>query len=374
MYRHHTQTSQRLAVLALLGAFLLLAGCVGANAGPISWGKVESPNMYAQMAVHQMLVGPNDMHFIGAPPNGCWDSPTWLIGVVGPPDTITAAHQARHLVAVCPGEAAPAPWWQPGPISPAPVPWGRSFTGVRGTVRHPGPPNHDDHFLEALGAVYRVNMMVGYVYMSVGYHDPACEERGAHLTQEQVVPPPPPPPPDTPSPHGVAGLALDMERQTFAVSIAVQGIAQQDLVAAFVHVGGPGQNGPAIYDLGPGPAWQDMEGLGLGRVAVELPFPMEYAEAFKAGETYVCLYTTEYPAGALRGQLVSMPTASVTGDMNCDGVVDFGDINPFVQYLTDFPGWLATYPDCPPENGDINGDGEYPSFGDINPFVALLMQ
>jgi hypothetical protein len=62
----------------------------------------------------------------------------------------------------------------------------------------------------------------------------------------------------------------------------------------------------------------------------------------------------------------------VVGDLNCDGAVNFGDINPFVLYLSNFSGWQATYLDCRPEVGDINGDGIYPSFGDINPFVALL--
>ncbi len=62
------------------------------------------------------------------------------------------------------------------------------------------------------------------------------------------------------------------------------------------------------------------------------------------------------------------------GDLNCDGTVDFGDINPFVLYLSNFASWQATYTNCPPQNGDINGDGIYGqgSFGDINPFVALL--
>lgn len=62
------------------------------------------------------------------------------------------------------------------------------------------------------------------------------------------------------------------------------------------------------------------------------------------------------------------------GDLNCDGAVDFRDINPFVLYLTDFAAWQAALPDCNPENGDINGDGTYGqgSFGDINPFVTLL--
>jgi hypothetical protein len=62
------------------------------------------------------------------------------------------------------------------------------------------------------------------------------------------------------------------------------------------------------------------------------------------------------------------------GDLNCDGAVEFGDINPFVLYLSNNAAWQAEFPGCPPENGDINGDGTYGqwSFDDINPFVELL--
>ncbi len=60
------------------------------------------------------------------------------------------------------------------------------------------------------------------------------------------------------------------------------------------------------------------------------------------------------------------------GDLNCDGTVGFGDINPFVLFLSDFAGWQLAFVGCDPRNGDINCDGVYPSFGDINPFVALL--
>ena len=68
-------------------------------------------------------------------------------------------------------------------------------------------------------------------------------------------------------------------------------------------------------------------------------------------------------------------TPYCTGDLNCDGWVNFGDINPFVLYLSDFSGWQAAYPDCPEINGDINMDGTYGqgSFDDINPFVVLLI-
>jgi len=60
------------------------------------------------------------------------------------------------------------------------------------------------------------------------------------------------------------------------------------------------------------------------------------------------------------------------GDLNCDGAVDFFDINAFVLYLLNFPVWQTTYAGCHAVNGDINGDGVYPSFTDINPFVTLL--
>ncbi len=66
------------------------------------------------------------------------------------------------------------------------------------------------------------------------------------------------------------------------------------------------------------------------------------------------------------------------GDLNCDGLVNFGDINPFVTLLVDgYFAWQAIYPGCPGENGDINENGDYgqdgsADFGDINPFVALL--
>jgi hypothetical protein len=61
----------------------------------------------------------------------------------------------------------------------------------------------------------------------------------------------------------------------------------------------------------------------------------------------------------------------VFGDLNCDGAVNFGDINPFVLALSNPAGYAAAFPDCNIMTGDVNGDGHV-NFGDINPFVALL--
>lgn len=71
------------------------------------------------------------------------------------------------------------------------------------------------------------------------------------------------------------------------------------------------------------------------------------------------------------GETVSVPAGELKGDLNCDGAVDFLDINPFVLLLTDPGGWAAAYPGCPSGDGDISGDGRV-DFLDINPFVALL--
>lgn len=59
------------------------------------------------------------------------------------------------------------------------------------------------------------------------------------------------------------------------------------------------------------------------------------------------------------------------GDLDCDGLVNFADINPFVLVLIDPAGYATQYPNCPLSNGDVNGDGRV-DFNDINPFVALL--
>ena len=59
------------------------------------------------------------------------------------------------------------------------------------------------------------------------------------------------------------------------------------------------------------------------------------------------------------------------GDLNCDGHVNFGDIDPFVVALSGYEAYHAQYPECNWLNADCNGDGAV-DFGDIDPFVALL--
>ncbi len=71
----------------------------------------------------------------------------------------------------------------------------------------------------------------------------------------------------------------------------------------------------------------------------------------------------------LRYGVLPLPQA---GDANCDGTFDFGDINPFVQALSNATAWQSTYPGCWTSNVDMNSDGSV-DLADINPFVEALL-
>jgi len=70
------------------------------------------------------------------------------------------------------------------------------------------------------------------------------------------------------------------------------------------------------------------------------------------------------------GGLVVLRT-TIRGDLNCDGVLDFADIDPFVLALTDQAAYQAQYPSCNWLNPDCNADGLVTA-ADVDPFVALL--
>ncbi|MBK8913772.1 MAG: CotH kinase family protein [Phycisphaerales bacterium] len=64
--------------------------------------------------------------------------------------------------------------------------------------------------------------------------------------------------------------------------------------------------------------------------------------------------------------------AGVAGDMNCDGMFNNFDIDPFVLAIVDAAAYAAEFPDCDPILGDVNCDGVFNNF-DIDPFVACLV-
>lgn len=61
------------------------------------------------------------------------------------------------------------------------------------------------------------------------------------------------------------------------------------------------------------------------------------------------------------------------GDLNCDGLVNNFDVDPFVLALTNPPEYATAHPGCDIWGADANRDGAINNF-DIDAFVALLME
>ena len=80
----------------------------------------------------------------------------------------------------------------------------------------------------------------------------------------------------------------------------------------------------------------------------------------------------EDAGGIYRGDgTLCLDQPGLRGDMNCDGLVNAFDIDPFVIALVDPAAYSAAYPLCDRDNGDCNDDGEVNAF-DIDAFVMLL--
>ncbi len=71
-------------------------------------------------------------------------------------------------------------------------------------------------------------------------------------------------------------------------------------------------------------------------------------------------------------ELVKYAVRLRLGDLNCDGVIDFFDIDGFVLAVTDPAGYDEAYPGCERFHADCNGDGAV-DFFDIDTFVALII-
>ncbi|MEW6251660.1 MAG: hypothetical protein AB1716_13525 [Planctomycetota bacterium] len=106
-----------------------------------------------------------------------------------------------------------------------------------------------------------------------------------------------------------------------------------------------------------GHGYIDITNVYLGTAVINVP-PFGYV-------------TVQIVAIRVVGSVTAQALNYAAGDLNCDGAVNFEDINPFVLALSDPAGYATAFPACPIRKGDINGDGLV-NFDDINPFVALL--
>ena len=95
---------------------------------------------------------------------------------------------------------------------------------------------------------------------------------------------------------GTATVRMRLGQGQICFTIAVQNITLPS-AGSHIHRGGPGVNGPIVVQLvAPGSS-----GRASGCVAVARPLVRELLTA--PGRFYVNVHTTDYPAGAVRGQL-----------------------------------------------------------------------
>jgi hypothetical protein len=147
------------------------------------------------------------------------------------------------------------------------------------------------------------------------------------------------------SPSGLCSISIDTGTVTFvAPSVPAGNSAARGLACGYNKVYAVTVYGATypmyVYDLaqGPGGTW----------VPMTHPYPDSQATS---GAAWV--------------------PGPMAGDMDCNGYVEFDDINPFVAALTGQAIYEAAYPDCYWRNADCNLNGIV-DFDDINPFVALL--
>ncbi len=70
-------------------------------------------------------------------------------------------------------------------------------------------------------------------------------------------------------------------------------------------------------------------------------------------------------------EVICLGAAAPRADLNCDGSIDFFDIDPFLLALFDPAGYAAAFPACDILTGDIDGDGMV-NFFDIDGFLSCL--
>ena len=150
---------------------------------------------------------------------------------------------------------------------------------------------------------------------------------------------------------------------------------------------------PSAPEQDPNDVWQLPEGGNKGTVGVSLIGKYVLATAQQQNAVYIIDFSdTDEPVTVAQmfvpnpqtilidggyayvtclSQGLAVIAIRTVGDLNCDGSIDFDDIDPFVAALSGEAGYRAAYANCHWRNGDCNGDGEI-NFDDIDAFVGLL--
>lgn len=121
-----------------------------------------------------------------------------------------------------------------------------------------------------------------------------------------------------------------------------------------------------------GPATQALGSIAAGQAAAPtwtVQAPGVFGPVALSLAITSSAYGESFP-GAGGGSIIVAP-AGCAGDMDCDGQINFADIDPFVLALQGQAAYQAVYPNCNWLNGDFNENSAV-DFGDIDAFVATI--
>ncbi|MFQ5855994.1 MAG: CHRD domain-containing protein, partial [Anaerolineae bacterium] len=102
---------------------------------------------------------------------------------------------------------------------------------------------------------------------------------------------------------GQGTFVLNADQTQLSYRISVQNI--EDITAAHIHRGQPGEDGPVVFDLYDGTGSFDPDNPISG--ALELPATA--VQDLLAGNYYANVHTTENPEGEIRGQIIAFTPA-----------------------------------------------------------------
>jgi hypothetical protein len=179
-------------------------------------------------------------------------------------------------------------------------------------VLHGG--SHMDEYGVAMAAfsIFRPGLPEkrGYVHSEMGRHlliEGNQKKRAAVLSGHECVPQ------SGSFNFGCLVLIADDVNNTVSLGIMTDELDPQTILAAHIHTGAPGQNGPIATGLGSAVQWTPSS-TGSATIAVfEKPFPPEFMPMLLSGNCYVDVHTTQYPDGELRGQIIDAPEQQPTG-------------------------------------------------------------
>lgn len=97
----------------------------------------------------------------------------------------------------------------------------------------------------------------------------------------------------------------------------------------------------------------------------------DFTRFFTGRMDELALYPRVLSASEVLAHFTATEIGLLPGDMNCDGIVNNFDIDPFVLALVDPDAYTVAFPNCNRLAADVNGDGSVDNF-DIDPFVLLL--